>query len=293
MNYDTYIKTITAYTNKIPLSTIDFLYFHANDLTKPKIRDTFRKFDLNGIPHYILNGFNKNFWYVYKESTIKYLVRVISSTPIFSEVQIINANPSYTVNHGDHIDFGLINLKSNDIVVKTHKTIYVDIGGFTFDRSAPECNFVLKNANTTTLSNFEKTNCVKPDNTVCNVMNKLYNNDDIAIIFHLIQVMTGIITIGGRRKVLKGGSIWDDEFHKYLQDNIIIPLSPYHTFIQDIKVFDDKMYDEGSICIIINFIEYTSFYVRLNKQIYKNIDSINILKIDIDKLLSILEAKQS
>ena len=268
ITYTQCIQNLTSFINKINFKKINFLYFNANDLSKPKMKDTFKLLPdkFNNEEFYIINGFHKNYWYIYKESVIKYLVNIITSGPIY-DVSILNVGNQYDVNHGDHLDFGLINLRSNDIVIKTHKTIYIDLGGFTFDRNTPECNFLLKNIN---ITNFEKTECIKIDNTVCGIIKNTYDSIEIKVIYYLIEVAKGIkvftLPKGGRRKKQKGGSIFDDDFNKLLQDFIIKPISKDRDNINEIKVLDDELNQDSNIIIFIDFIEYMRITLLLNKK---------------------------
>lgn len=290
MSHADFINNLTYYLNKITLSNIKFLYFHANDLTSPKLREIFRRFEVNNKPYYILQGFQHNYWYIYTESTIKYLVDVVSSGPVFSEVNILKSGTLYNVNHGDHIDFGIIKLKTNDVVVKTHKTIYTDIGDFTFDRSAQECNFLLRNTDLTNVSTFVKTKCVKPDNTICGSISDTYNDDDMSVIYHLLQVMTGTKKDESNKKQ-KGGNIWQDEFLSYLQEYVINPIKD-QVNIADIIVISNEKKKTGSIAVIINLIDYTSFIIRLNKKDYQKDEYMGKLKSDIVSLCEKLENLQ-
>jgi hypothetical protein len=287
MSFTTYLQNMTLFLNKITMSKINFLYFHANDLSKPKVKDTFRTFNVNTVPCYIIPGFH-----IYKESTIKYLTKTISQGPSYRNVQIVNANP---VNLGNHIDLGILNLRNQaDVVVKTHKTVYRDLGGFVFDRDAYICNFLMSQADISNVGKFEKTNCVRSDNSVCGVLDNVYNNsEDIAIIYHLLQVMVGNIRYGGRKKKLRGGSIKDDAFIEFLTSNIIRPLSHYRSNIEDIRVIDDDSRSTSSIAVVVNLIDDATIIIRLDKQRLYDDGYIHELKNDIDSLCKELDAMLS
>jgi len=147
-----YIKNLTLWLNKQQISQIKFMYFNASDLTKAKVRTAFKKFSVNNDEFYIAQGITINFFYIYSESVIKYLMNLQPT----SEANIYDASfvgLGGDVNHGDHIDLSIIQMKNNDILIKTHKTMYIDLGGFVFTRTAPQCNFI---ATVPNLQNVEK-----------------------------------------------------------------------------------------------------------------------------------------
>ncbi len=289
------IQNLTGFINKVKIKKINFLYFNASDLTIPKMRDTFKVLPdkFNNEDYYIINGFHKNYWYIYKESVIKYLVNILTSGPVYN-VNILNVGNQYDVNHGNHIDFGLINLRSNEIVVKTHKTVYTDLGGFIFDRSTSECNFLLKNVK---MNKFENTECVKIDNTICGIIKNTYDIIELQVIQYLLEVTIGKRTFtkqGGRRKQ-KGCGIFDDDFNNLLQNFIIIPISKNRENLSEIKILDDESNKNGNIIIFIDFIEYVRVTILLNKK-KLNEDKENYiinLKTEIDKLCNELNDLKS
>lgn len=162
--------------------------------------------------------------------------------------------------------------------------MYVDIGVFAFDRRTEECNFLFSKTDITTESAFTKTNCVRPDNSICNVLNNVFDKTETSIIYYLMQVMIGNIK-GGRKRPIKGGTIKDDGF---LSD-IIGPISRDRPNIEDKRVIDDESDVTGSIAVIINIIEYTTVIIRLDKKLYDTDEYKQKLEKDIKTLCALLD----
>jgi hypothetical protein len=198
MTANQYVQNMTAYINKLPLNpSISFLFFYANDLNTPKIRDVFKYFDVGTTTCYIINGNTANNYYIYYESTINYIVNIISSSVTNQNAVIYDVD---IIGHGDHIDFGIIRNLAGNTIVKTDKTIYTNIGNFVFDRSTQSCNFIF---NIAKLNNFNTIGCDNVDGTPCNYnISNIYNQLDKSIINHICNVM--IIQHGGSRKKQRG-----------------------------------------------------------------------------------------
>lgn len=272
---------MTMFMNKRPFSQTKFLYFNANDLTQPKVKDRFRVFEIDSVPCYITPGYNKNFWYVYRESVIKYLVNVKLKNGMVYDVNIVGSGPSHDVNHGDHVDIGIICTRSQDIVVKTHKTLYVDLGNYVFDRRAPECNFLYDPSKLSDEKTFDTTRCVDVNNTYCNDITNIYKDSlDRKIILHLCKTMS-TSQPGGRKKHV-GGGIHDSKFIEFAS-NVLEHLGELRQDILDVKIIDDESVVDGNIVFLIDFVDYTRsiLLVPKNKQ---NLDSK--LKKELAKLRS-------
>ena len=269
--YEQAIRNVTKYLNKIQLTKINFMYFNASDLTQPKMSDRFKKIVIDNISYYISHGVQHNYWYIYRESTIKYLVNITLTSGIVYDIDIVDSGHNYNVNHGDHLDIGIIRVKTgNKIIVKTHKTIYTDLGGFVFDRSAPECNFVFDVTKFQDENTFDTIQCVYPDNSYCADMKNVYKSEDKKAILHMCQVMVNIITNGGRRKQ-QGGNIHDRAFWKYF----IKHLTDIRKDVLEIRVIEDAA-PNTNIVIIIDFIDYTRSILLFPKH---NIPDLSLIHI--------------
>ena len=285
-----YIQNMTAYINKLPLNpSISFLFFYANDLNNPKIRNVFKSFDVGTTKCYIINGNTANNYYIYYESTINYIVNVISSSvnnqnAIIYDVDIIGHGG--TVNHGDHIDFGIIRNRVGNIILKTHKTKYTDIGNFVFDRSIESCNFTFDIAK---LNNFNTIGCDNVDGTPCNYnISNIYNTLDKSIINHICNVM--IIQHGGSRKKQRGGNILSNDFIKFIRDIYLVPIYDALPNLESISIFYSS---SKNIVMLLDFIEFTSKIIVINGvnafkacKKYKNNENIVNYKEDIQKVIT-------
>lgn len=277
--YDDYLKNLTLFMNKQPLSNVKFLYFNASDLKQPKMRDTFRQFTVDSTNCYIINDKDKNYFYVYTESVIKYLVNIKLKTGLVYDVHIVNSGSQYDVNHGDHIDFGVIKTRENQIIVKTHKTLYTDLGNFVFDRSGPECNFIFDQTKCSNENTFDSTKCVRIDNSVCGEITNIYDAFDRHIILHLSQEMSAKRALGGsKRKQCGGGSIHKKPFWDYFID----ALSQIRNDVLEIRVIDDKSQKNNNVVILIDFEDYTRSILLIPKhkiptqeEVTEELDKIN------------------
>lgn len=260
--YETFIKNLTLYMNKLPLSRVKFLYFNASDLQQSKMRDTFREFAVDSTKCYIIGGKDENYFYIYNESIIKYLVNIKLKNGLVYDVDILNSGTQYDVNHGDHIDFGVIKTKANDIIVKTHKTLYIDLGNFVFDRSSPECNFIFDPTKLINKKQFDTTKCVRVDNSICGDIINVYSALDRHIILHICQEMSAHTQIGGsKKKQYGGGSLHEKPFW----DHFINALTNLRNDVLEIRVIDDKSEKNNNIVILIDFEDYTRSIVLIPK----------------------------
>jgi len=209
---------------------------------------------------------------------IKYLVNLKPTKDIsIYDADILNVgNPLYTVNHVDHIDFNIIKLRSNKVVVKTHKTIYTDLGGFKFDRTTPMCNFIF---NETKLDNI---NCEKMDGSIYYNIKAVYSPLDIHITQELCNMMINFK--GGRkRRVLKGGNIFLDVFIDFIYKNIISRIQDIRSDILEIKLLYDASVNIN-IIMFIDFIEYSSIILVL-----ENPENLMKSSVNMDEIINIIK----
>jgi hypothetical protein len=243
--FDFFVGNMTMYINKLPLSSVKFMYFNATDLQNPKIQEKFKTFTIGNDSYYICNGNQSmngryaRFWYVYKQSHIKYL---------FTQNSLIRNNASGNIHHGDHVDFSLLRLRNSDTVIKTHKTTYTELAPNVFARTAPECNFLHSTLDTSSLVNFtNSTKCIRLDNTICGTLKQQHKAEDIEVIYHLLQVMQ--TTHGGRksRKKQSGGDIFETEFKTFLYNNLL----KNRENILEVRVMEDNT--ESNIVVLIDY----------------------------------------
>jgi hypothetical protein len=161
--YKEYKTHLENYYNSLPDTHIKYLFFFKTQLDKPKVKDVFKRMTILNKPCYMGRGIQGAGWYyIYQESVLRYLVTAISppdANGVYN-VLIDSESPTGDVQHGDHLDFGIILSRSAGIVVKNHKTVYdLDIGAMTFSRSEVTCDFSLKNSDLRTLASFSQTQC--------------------------------------------------------------------------------------------------------------------------------------
>ena len=288
----TYTNNITNYINKkTSITNIKFMFFNANDLKQPKMKDTFKLFSIDNKNCYIINGEHNNYWYIYYETNIQYLVNIIgqsigNNNCIIYNIDLVEqgSTVNHDVNHGNHIDFGLIKLRSGNTVVKTHKTIYTDLGNLVFDRDTPTCNFIFK---VDTLTNFENIACERLDGSICGYLSLIYNQFDKEILRHMCSMMT--TTHGGRKirkKHVGGDIIFSNEVIKLISDVILKPVYELRKDLMEVRLFYE---DNKNIVIIFDFIDYTMSIMCINARKLFEMNNLNNsnneFKMDIQKII--------
>ena len=277
-----YIGNLTNWLNKIHLTNIQFMYFNASDLTKPKIKSTFKKFE----HYYITEGGNtadtpkagmaNNYWYIYNETLIKYLVKLKPTEDVNvldGDILESGTGDSYDVNAGDHIDFAIIKLKNGDSVVKTHKTVYTDLGNFVFDRTVNDvCNFVFKESY---LEDFNNIKAEKSQGRTGMFIKDIYIPQDLYIINVFCNIMCG--KKGGRKKQTGGSNA------EIISNLIIKPLYEIRKDLSEVRIIHKK--NTNHMIVLIDFVEETHGVLLVNWPI-TNPDNIK-------KALSTFEHKNS
>lgn len=191
------------YNNVLTHTKIKFLFFNALNLNQPMIRDELRY--CSSQKSYVAESCQKNGFYVYRESVIKYLVtnvQRVSPSAAVSTATITGHSSQSDVNHGDHLTFILLRKRSpkDSVVVKAHKTTYEDLSGsFVFSRYNDECNFT-----------FDKVSCFPIQSIQCEsskgllkgitLAQEIQEKEDQKMIEKLLNVMSGTdITSGGAK----------------------------------------------------------------------------------------------
>jgi hypothetical protein len=211
--YKTFRDNLINFRRNLTETSIKFIFFTGltDKLLVPQIKTVFNSWNLNGNQYYISRGVSDNNIYVYRESDIKYLVNIINTKEtdygIIHNVEIIGIgednenNEDENANLGDHIDFGITRRKDGNIIVKTHKTIYVDIGNFVFERDELKCNFVYDKMKLDSFTNFSmNTKCQNIDYSYTReTIDSTYQNQnqDPNIIYTLCKVLEGTYINGG------------------------------------------------------------------------------------------------
>ena len=162
--------------------------------------------------------------------------------------------PNYDVNGGDHIDFGLIGLKSGETVVKTHKTVYMNLGEFVFDRSVTDtCNFVFKESY---MDNFNKIRAELSCERTGDYIENIYIPKDLYIINIFCDVMIGKKNYdknGGSKAKRQTGGINSKENSKIISDVIIKPLYKIRKDLIEFRIIHKDKTEH--IMVLIDFIE--------------------------------------
>jgi hypothetical protein len=166
-NYADNRKNLKAFYASLPETQIKFLYFSATDMSQPYIKYIFRKFKLNKEYAYIRQGNTDNYYYVYKTSSLRYIVtapRTLSykATPV--AIQKIDKHGD--VYHGEHITFGIVyDSNADSTVIISHRTKYDLISpNFSFKRDTDKtCNFYLPAKNDAFYSTLLNATCYAKD----------------------------------------------------------------------------------------------------------------------------------
>jgi hypothetical protein len=217
--YSLYVRNLKSFVESLPKTKIQFLYFHASDLTTPRMKETFGEWKIGAESVYVIHGVDYNYVYVYKQSDLKLLLANVrpcknarSNTSYV--VNVMNANISYDTNIGNHIDLSIhANKRDNKVFIKSHAAEYdLDVITMSFRRNADACNFTLTPENLAlinqSISKFQELKCEdRFGNTLMNTtVNSIYNppnhkNDLYVVIIHeLCSIITSSRVNGGQTK---------------------------------------------------------------------------------------------
>jgi len=270
MDYATLVNGLNAFIDRRPVSGIRFLYFNTNDLATPLVKTSLRRWKVKNTWCFIAPGSTANFCYVYRKSTMRYMV----SARFVGEAKTI-------VDNGDHLTFGIKKGVQNTIVLNTHKTIYSENQAvpFTFDRdSSRACNVIAPPATANiTRGDFTALKCYGKRS----IMEDEYADDPfiIDIIYNLYNVIYQQSGGGKRKYIQKGGEPLDykgvtfisDTFIKFLSEKIFQPVYDLRPDLASIQVFFDELNELGAdanqnIIILYDFAEDTRniFHIQMN-----------------------------
>jgi len=173
VSYELCKEKLKKLVTRLPSTEIKFLFYSASDLSKPKLRTQFHRWDIDKNTFYIIHGNEDAFVYVYKESDLKVLVKTIDIQPgsfktgpaplrnafkSFTDVEIIDHKQG-DVNIGNHIDFGIHRQRNGNVLIKSHSTSYSDIENARVTRNEDHCNFVIRNQNFYDANEFNRIAC--------------------------------------------------------------------------------------------------------------------------------------
>ena len=141
----------------------------------------------------------------------------------------------------------IIQMRGSDVLLKTHKTMYIDQGGFVFSRTAPQCNFILTLSK---LQNVPNIQCELPGGRLQgNKMRDVYDARDLDCITFLCGILN-VQTPGGCKRQLGGTFMHSDEV---IYNKLIAPLIQHRPDVEDIRLFHQDR--SNKIVVLIDFVE--------------------------------------
>jgi hypothetical protein len=289
--YEDCINNLTIAVENLQDTNIKFLFFLASDLSQPKVKTNFKKCKIDKTNCYVVNGYAKNYLYIYRESVLKYITSALKSSKSWSfyDVNSLSVDARGDTNHGDHIDFSIKNQRKHPYpLVLTHFTQYDDDGYMNFTRTAPEFNFLLDPIYLKTFNDFlTKVPYVSKNGTLPRLMiNNVYNDlQTCKIIYEFCKVaIDSTIKLKGGRKnnknkkcaIQKGGTIYkklnfdSDTFISFLSSTFFRKVAEMKPNLETIQVILDE-YNEintkGNKYFVIcyDFENYRNiFYIETN-----------------------------
>lgn len=221
MDYATAVQNMTGFMQSLPSSSVQFLFFLAHDLTRPKVCTSMSVVDVGGQTFYLTPGSTSNFWYAYSKGYIQYVVTPVAplgspsmSTTSGSQPRAFNATinssgptplppvsiPQLLVEHGKHLDFGLIRTRADGLVVKSHLTNYIELSDGSFSRTINECNFKMSSAVAMLGSGTAFSGCVCETAPVHTMVGNVYDSAHSNMLRLLCSKAAGLAFSGGRWK---------------------------------------------------------------------------------------------
>jgi hypothetical protein len=164
VDYATGVRNMTTWVDSLPPCAVQFLFFLASDLKRPKVREALRRVDVRGHRFYLAPGMSNNYCYAYSQGFVQYVVTPVapfaktskSGAPPRAYDVTINASgpaplppvsaPRILAEHGKHLDFAVFRTRGDGLVIKSHLTNYTENDDDTFVRSVYDCNFRLSAA---------------------------------------------------------------------------------------------------------------------------------------------------
>lgn len=240
--YEECFGNLKSFINSLTYTDINYVFFHANDLMKPRIKSKFRQWSKNNDKYYILQGVQQNTVYVYTEKHIKEIVK------------------NQITNQGDYLEFQIYKTNNGGVLVKTHFIQFQDILDNTYSRDNPKCNFTLSDDKVRNRTFDEFINLNTCDDVNGHALLRINENSEYPdyvkqCVFALSKVL--INETYEIEKSIKESNIklMTDEYIKFLTQRIFIDIVDVRKDLQTITV----IYENGNqhICIIYDFEDST------------------------------------
>lgn len=282
--YKNALDHLQQFYDSLPKTQIKFIVLHASNLNDVKIKTEFSEYVTKKLQYYMTHGLQRNGFYIYKVSHIRYLLksfRMTATTPailydaIFED-KIINNNkkarPEYDVNRADHMTFNVIQNRASQIIVKTHQTNYIDNHAFVFQQRivGNECNFTYNPANINKFIDFKTIPC--ENGQTPSTISK-YPLGDLKILHKLCVVMdplnsrplpggSRIKQVGGARASYKTTEFMSEQFFQFLIASLLRPFTEQIPCGNIQIIFDEaNVHSNDHILIIIDDIEENRYIV--------------------------------
>ncbi len=286
------ILRLKSFYDLLPDTSIKFLFFSADDMTKPKIKTNFKKWSFDKTVHYLTKSIHCGPYqwglYVYRKTDIKYFVTGASTmtfTPnATNDVMIVKKSKDGDVNHGDHLTFLLFRQRTKEnCLVKTHLTKYQEgdldtIARFDFERDVKHCNFIMKKTECLdmlkSLNTFKEMSCERGEINPSKVFQK--DKKRLVALYNLCkQVFQIIPQVAGNRKTSKkpfqkGGFYKDitfmsDTFIRFLTIRVFQKVKTKEPLLENIQVFFDEQNELGPktnhyIIVVYDFHDYRNVF---------------------------------
>lgn len=190
LSFNAFRLNLAGFVNSLPERKIKFVFFYANNLKQPYMRESFKEWNTNGKIYYICYGENDNYIYVYNEDELKLIVKNRSplqnqssfiSTPAPIDIYNVEIESVYKNAHtsqdevtlGSHLDL-CVKLGKQYNYINTHYTKYSyqpeALVGSQFDRDGDtKCDFTLTPENISLLKDgaINDVKCERRTRTSC------------------------------------------------------------------------------------------------------------------------------
>jgi hypothetical protein len=288
--YKNALDHLKQFYDSLPKTQIKFIVLHASNLNDVKIKTEFSEYVTRKLQYYMTHGLQRNGFYIYKVSHIRYLLKsfqMTATTPVILydvifEDKIINHNkrnkankkPEYDVNRADHMTFNVIQNRASQIIVKTHQTNYIDNHAFVFQQRivGNECNFTYNPANINKFIDFKTTSC--ENGQTPSTISK-YPLDDLKMLHKLCVVMdphlplplpmpggSRMKQVGGARASYKTIEFMSEQFFQFLITSLLRPFTEQIPCGNIQIIFDEaNVHSNDHTLIIIDDIEENRYIV--------------------------------
>lgn len=238
--YKECLGNLKSFINSLAYTDIDYVYYFANDLKRPRIKSKFRQWTIYNDKYYVLEGIQENIIYVYKET------------------HVTNILENADINQGDYLEFQINKTKSDGVIVRTHFIQFQDIlDDNVYSRDNPKSNFPLSddNVKNKTFDEFMSL-------TICNDVNgnslqsirenREYPEYVKQCVFNLCKVL-----INDTYEIEKSNNInlMTDEHIEFLTGRLFMNIVDVLKGLQTVTILYEKR--NRNICIIHDFEDNT------------------------------------